>query len=72
VVVLEMKVMAYIHSLKDKKTDTHVLGECEIIEHIDNNNVIALYNGVKCRGIFNYFVGRYYIDDVYGRIDDNK
>ena len=67
-----MKVMAYVHSLKDKKTDTNVLSEVEILEIKDNNNVIAVYNGVKCNGIFNYFVGRYYIDDVYGRIDDNK
>jgi len=67
-----MKVMAYVHSLKDKKTDTNVLSEVEILEIKDNNNVIALYNGVKCRGIFNYFVGRYYIDDVYRRLDNDK
>jgi hypothetical protein len=63
-----MKVVAYIHSLKDKKTDIHVLGEAEIIEHIDNNNIIALYNGIKCRAIFNPFVGRYFVDDIYGKI----
>ena len=65
-----MKVTAYIHSLKDKKTDTNVLGECEILEHIDNNTVIAMYNGIKCKAIFNPFVGEYFVDDVYGRIDD--
>ena len=64
-----MKVMAYIHSLKDKKTDTHVLGECEILEYIDNNNIIAKYDGMKCRAIFNPFVGRHFVDDVYGRIE---
>ena len=67
-----MKVMAYVHSLKDKKTDTNVLSEVEILEIKDNNNVIALYDGAKCRGIFNYFVGRYYIDDVYGRLNSDK
>ena len=65
-----MKVVAYIHSLKDKRTDTHVLGECEILEHIDNNNVIAVYQGIKCKAIYNPFVGAFFIDDVYGRIDD--
>jgi hypothetical protein len=64
-----MKVMAYIHSLKDKVNDGHVLGEAIILEHIDNNNVIAEYDGVKCRAIFNPFVCRYFVDDVYGRIE---
>ena len=65
-----MKVLAYIHSLKDKKTDTNILGEAEILEHIDNNNVTAEYNGVKCRAIFNPFAGLYFVDDIYGRIEE--
>ena len=73
---MSFKTMAYVHSLKDKKTDTNHLDEVEILEVKDNNNVIALYNGVKCTAIFNHFVGRYYVDDVYGVIekggDDNE
>lgn len=57
-----MKILAMVHSLND-------LAEVEIIEHKDNNNVIALYNGKKCTGIFNVFVGRYYVDDIYGVIE---
>ena len=57
-----MKVLAMVHSLKD-------LAEVEIIEHKDNNNVIAEYNGKKCTAIFNPFVGRYYVDDIYGKIE---
>ena len=64
-----MKVMVYIHSLKDKETDTNVFGEAEVLEYIDDNNVIAEYNGVKCKAIFNPFVGRYFVDDIYGSID---
>lgn len=67
-----MKILAYIHSLQDKKTGEHKLDEAVILEHTDNNNVIAEYNGVKCTAIFNVFVGRYYIDDVYGRIDEQE
>jgi hypothetical protein len=67
---MNIKVEAYIHSLKDKTSDRHVLGEAEIIEHKDNNNVIALYNGKKCSAIFNIFVGRYYVDDIYGVIEN--
>ena len=51
-----MKVQAYIHSLKDRAHDRNVLGEAEIIE----------YNGVRCTAIFNFFTGRYYVDDLYG------
>ena len=65
-----MKVMAYIHSLKDKKTDTNVLGEATIIREIGDNLYEAEYNGVRCTAIFNFFVSRYSVDDVYGRLDE--
>lgn len=65
---MSRKVETYIHSLKDKTNNRHVAAEAEIIEHKDNNNVIAIYNGVKCTAIFNPFAGMYFVDDVYGRI----
>ena len=61
-----MKVQAYIHSLKDRVHDHHVLGEAEIIRQIDDNLYLAEYKGVRCTAIFNFFTGRYYVDDVYG------
>ena len=61
-----MKVTAYIHSLKDKKNDRPVLGEAVILEKTGDNRYLAEYNGVKCTAIFNFFTGRYYVDDVYG------
>ena len=36
-----MKVEAYIHSLKDRKTDTNKLGEAEIIRQIGDNLYLA-------------------------------
>ena len=57
---------AYIHSLKDKENDRHVLGEATIIEKTGNNQYLAEYNGVKCTAIYNPFTGYYYVDDVYG------
>lgn len=62
-----MKVEAYIHSLKDHIHDRHILGEAEIIKQIGDNLYLARYNGVLCTAIFNLFVGRYFVDDVYGR-----
>ena len=61
-----MKVEAYIHSLQNKVTGEHVLGEAEIIEKIGNNLYEAEYGGVRCTAISNPFVGRYFLDDVYG------
>ena len=56
----------YIHSLKDKENDRHVLGEATIIKSIGDNLYLADYNGVKCTAIYNFFTGHYYVDDVYG------
>ncbi len=64
-----MKVKAYIHSLKDKEHDRHVLDEAEIIKCIGDNLYLAEYNGVRCTAIFNFFTGSYYVDDVYGIVD---
>lgn len=61
-----MEVEAYIHSLKDHKNNRHVLGKAEIIRKIADNLYLANCNGVSCTAIFNPFVGRYFIDDVYG------
>ena len=68
---LTMKVEAYIHSLKDRKTDRNVLGEAEIIKAIGDNLYLAEYNGVRCTAIFNPFVSRYFVDDLYGRISED-
>lgn len=66
--MINIQVMAYIHSLKDKTTDRHIAAEATIIEHRSDNDIIAEYNGVRCRAIYNHFVGAYFIDDVYGII----
>jgi hypothetical protein len=67
-----MQVTAYINSLKDKEHDRHVLGEAEIIKTIGDNLYLAEYNGVKCTAIFNFFTGRYYVDDVYGVVKEEN
>lgn len=61
-----MKVKAYIHSLKDKEHNRHVLGEAEIIKQTGDNLYLAEVNGIRCTAIFNIFAGAYYVDDVYG------
>ena len=51
-----MRVRAYIHSMKDTEHDRNVLGEAEII---------------RCTAIFNFFTGRYYVDDLYGVVKED-
>lgn len=61
------KVQAMVHSL-------NALDEVTIIsENYENgmNKVIAEYNGKRCTAIFNPFSGYYYVDDVYGVIEDS-
>ena len=67
-----MKVLACIHSLQDKKTGKHHLDEAEILEVKDNNNVVALYRGIKYTAIYNVFTGTYFVDDKYGRIEETE
>ena len=67
-----MKVQAYIHSLKDHAHNRHVLGEAEIIRCIGDNKYLAEVNGVRCTAIFNPFVSRYFVDDVYGIVTAEK
>lgn len=67
-----MKVKAYIHSLKDHEHNRHVMGEAEIIECIGDNRYLAEVNGVRCTAIFNPFVSRYFVDDLYRIVDARK
>ncbi|MCM1330683.1 MAG: hypothetical protein NC253_14760 [Ruminococcus sp.] len=67
-----MTVEAYIHSLKDMANDRNVLGKAEIIRSIGDNLYLAEYRGVRCTAIFNYFDGRYYVDDVYGIVREKQ
>ena len=55
---------ARIHSLNGK------LDTVTIIEHKDDNHVIAQYHGKYYTAIFNPVVGQYFVDDNFGLITD--
>ena len=63
------KCECYIHSLK--QGETSVLAEATIVEKIGDNLYLADYNGTRCTAIFNPFVCRYYVDDIYGKVGEN-
>lgn len=64
------KCECYIHSLK--QGETNVLAEATIIKRLGDNDYLAEYNGVRCHAIYNPFVGRYYVDDKYAVIREQK
>ena len=43
-----------------------MLGEAAILKRLGDNDYLAEYNGVKCHAMFNPFVVRNFVDDVYG------
>lgn len=57
------KIKALVHSLKDQD-------EVIILHEKDNNDVVAEYKGKRCTAIFNPFVCLYYVDDIYGILQD--
>ena len=59
-----------VHSLRDLAMVEII--EQEIIEHTDNNHCLARYDGKLCTAIFNPFSGYYYVDDIYGVIEESK
>lgn len=65
------KTDAIIHSLT-KKQPNEPYGIAEIIHENGSNDVVAEYKGVRYTAVFNPFVCRYYVDDIYGELADPK
>ena len=63
------KTQAYIQSLNIGKIQPEVKDEITVLEKVGDNDYIVDYRGVKCHALFNWFIGAYFADDVYGRID---
>lgn len=65
-----MKRFAVIHSLsKTSDVPDDYIRKVEIIQQIDNNHVLAEYNGKHFTAIDNPFSGYIYVDDLYGEVD---
>lgn len=60
----EYKTMAKINSLDGAEDEVTILRE------VGENDYIVDYKGVKCHALFNWFVCRYYVDDIYRRIEE--
>lgn len=56
-------IKAMIHSKE-------VIEDVKIISHESNNKVIAEYKGKKYTAIYNVFRNLYYVDDLYGEIEE--
>jgi hypothetical protein len=62
--MLNLKTVGRINSLNGKEDEITVL---EKVQDKDNDYIVE-YKGVRCHALFNWFVNRYYVDDVYGRV----
>lgn len=60
---LPAKTQAMVHSLNAKT-------EVTIIKKVGDNSYHAEYHGVVCTAIYNPFVGCFYVDDVYGVLEE--
>lgn len=57
------KVKAHINSLNG------ATAEITVLDKVGDNDYLVDYKGVKCHAIFNWFVCKYYVDDVYRRVE---
>lgn len=60
---------AVIHSISKEQSDKPY-DIAMIIHENGNNDVVAEYKGIRYTAIFNPFVCRYYVDDIYGKLKD--
>ena len=72
---MRRKVQACVHSLKTagnpKELDFgHQMDEVVIVSHLNDNDVVAEYKGAYYKAIFNVFTGSYFVDDIYGFIEN--
>lgn len=58
-------VNAMIHSLGN-------IDEVEIVKYINDNDIVVRYHGCLYTAIFNIFTGLYYVDDIYGLIEEEQ
>lgn len=67
--MMPYKTQAYIQSLNQGLTKPTHKDEITVLEKVGDNDYIANYKGVRCHALFNWFVGEYFADDVYRRIN---
>lgn len=63
------KTQAYINSLNTGLTKPIHKDEITVLDKVGDNDYIVDYKGVRCHALFNWFVGAYFADDIYGRIN---
>jgi hypothetical protein len=63
------KANAIIHSFSKECSDKPY-DDAMIIHEDGSNDVVAEYKGIRYTAIFNPFVCRYYVDDIYGKLED--
>lgn len=61
--------------MKPYKTQAHInsldgaMDEITVLDKIGDNDYIVNYKGVHCHALFNWFVCKFYADDIYGKLE---
>ena len=66
------KTTAYIQSLNKGKMQSTETDEITVLEKVGDNDYIVDYKGVQCHALFNWFVGAYFADDIYRRVENGN
>lgn len=66
------KIKAHLHSLNGQFAEVELLGKAKLFGHEISNQYIFKVKNNLCTGIYNCFTGGYYVDDLYGIIDENN
>lgn len=60
----------FLKSLQNEETGCHALGEAQLETMKGNTAIFMTETGVRCTGTFNPFLGRYFVDDIFGICDE--
>ena len=66
------KTQAYIQSLNVGKIKPEITDEITVLKKVGDNDYIVDYKGVQCHALFNWFVGAYFADDIYRRVENGN
>ena len=70
--MIYQEVEAHLHSQDGQMGRAVLLGPTYIYGQPQNNSYIFVVGKTLCTGLFNFYVGQYYVDDKYGIIDENN
>ena len=70
--MIYQEIEAHLNSQNGNMGRAILLGPNYLFGHPVNNSFIFIVGNQLCTGIFNYYVGSYYVDDKYGIVSEQN